>query len=307
MKTNLLAELKKCICKILSFFFCRLDLAGISAKTRKHQLIHTKFVVKSSFPIKWILVKAMLKTRGEHRSKFHCPIRQPYIYYQNYIPHIYQVVTKKRLICNAPLIFAVYTRIWNTCKCTPNHPFFVFVFSHSLRSLFHIFNAFLLKVALYFLRIFGSVIYPLKIKKERGMASQRLAGTWYIGNTVYKKSRQHTYFMERGMANRSIKISALAGPARTYMSWILHTKKNIEILYTCERVRAPGTTLFLTLFFFAPPEHQKMKTRSASYQISSSGRQLLADSSSSSRLLWWYRRRWRPLTTPGKKRSKSPR
>ena len=255
MKTNLLAELKKCICKILSFFFCRLDLAGISAKTRKHQLIHTKFVVKSSFPIKWILVKAMLKTRGEHRSKFHCPIRQPYIYYQNYIPHIYQVVTKKRLICNAPLIFAVYTRIWNTCKCTPNHPFFVFVFSHSLRSLFHIFNAFLLKVALYFLRIFGSVIYPLKIKKERGMASQRLAGTWYIGNTVYKKSRQHTYFIERGMANRSIKISALAGPARTYICLEYYIRKKTLKYYTRASVCEHQVRLCSWRYFFLPPQN----------------------------------------------------
>ena len=44
---------KKTLMKNYSFFFLRLDLAEISAKTLiKHQLVHTKFLEISSFPIK---------------------------------------------------------------------------------------------------------------------------------------------------------------------------------------------------------------------------------------------------------------
>ena len=43
-----------------------------------------------------------------------------------------------------------------------------------------------------FLRIFGSVIYPWKNKKAEWDDISKVG--WYIGNTVSKKSRQHTYF-----------------------------------------------------------------------------------------------------------------
>ena len=140
-------------------------------------------------------METLLKTQGEHRYKFHCPICHPSRdTTKNTIPYINQVITEKTVYLRCPAQFCTLrTAIFTTylkrmCKCTPNHTFFFCFFT--LNSYGHFF----------FLRVCGSVIYPWKKKKGILVASQRLVGT---KERVKIRTRyQVPGIVERGIADQ---------------------------------------------------------------------------------------------------------
>ena len=113
---------------------------------------------------------------------------------------------------------------------------------YSVPSLFRVCFFTLVSVTFSLLRILGSVIllYILgEKKKKKGMATQRLVGTYRV-----KKSRQNTKYVpgiiERGIANQN--SSALAGPARTRIPVTRH----LGLVYTKYEVH------FISFLFFFP-------------------------------------------------------
>ena len=118
---------------------------------------------------------------------FNCPIRHPSRdASKNTIPYLNQVITKKRVYLRCPAQFCTF---WNeiftmylkrTCKCTPSHPFFVFVFSHVIVTISFFFT---------YLWIGHTCTSLEKKKTERdGILKVRC-----IRNIVTKKSSQNMY------------------------------------------------------------------------------------------------------------------
>ena len=122
-----------------AFTFPTRSLAEISANIQKHQLIHTKFVKKNvvsdqgefwwrqcwrhkeNIDISFIPNSSSIKRYYQNSNR-----------YTRYKSHSYEKTVYLRYpaqFCTfRTAIFTTYLK--RTFKCTPNHPFFVFVFSH---------------------------------------------------------------------------------------------------------------------------------------------------------------------------------
>ena len=82
---------------MLRFCFFRLDLAETYAKTQKHQIFHTKFVWKSSFPINVKFGGDDAEDKRRKTMHVSLPNSPPITrYYRSSIPYISQVITTKK-------------------------------------------------------------------------------------------------------------------------------------------------------------------------------------------------------------------
>ena len=103
---------KKMYMKNYDMFLFRLDLDEISAKTQKHQLFNTKFVIKSSFPIKVKIGGELLIAEDPRRRPIlvslpNSPPIKRYGEKQNSI-HKTSSYEKYWVFCDAPLNFASF-------------------------------------------------------------------------------------------------------------------------------------------------------------------------------------------------------
>ena len=130
---------KKNCMKNYDMFIIRLDLDEILAKTKKHQLFSTKFVTKSSFPIKAKFGGDKVEDPRRRSIFVSLPISPPIKRHcQNTIPYIRQVFPRKTFFLPCPAQFCEFrseiltSYLNHVCKQTQSLIFFFFFFRRDL-------------------------------------------------------------------------------------------------------------------------------------------------------------------------------